>query len=206
MSTQPSISTVQRLATKNKAFTEAEKTYPRNFPEQPIDLEKASTPSELKPIDRAVAEYIIRTLKQEPEFCFNSLAIGEQVHLAGITVKRSLKRLQRMGYLQLKRLKTGHVKYRWHPDKNGGSMTSYDASESLLRAFPELAKLVFPLEQNEAIEMARALGFKLNEARSLWKEFKEACNDCGLSAGLEMWKTWLDRHQTQVPFVERSAA
>ena len=190
----PSNASVLRLAAKNKAFTDSEKVYPRNFPEKPIDLEKVETPLELPPIDSAVAGYILRTLRKNPEHCFNSSTIGEQVHLAGITVKRSLKRLQRLGYLRLKRLKTGYVKYRWHPERDGGSLTTYDAAESLLRAFPELDQLVVPLETQEAIEQARELGFTLNEARSLWKEFKEICSEMKLYSGDETWSKWLKCH------------
>lgn len=206
MEHKPSVASVQRLVAKNKAFTDSEKIYPRNFPEEPIDLERIETPPELKPIDRAVADYIIRTLREEPEHRFNSTAIGEQVHLAGITVKRSLKRLQRLGYLRLKRLKTGHVKYGWHPDKDSGSMTSYDAAESLLRAFPELEQNAQALEQQEAVKTARGLGFKINEARSLWKEFKEVCADCRLYSGEETWNKWLKRHLSIKQPVERLAA
>lgn len=190
----PSNASVLRLAAKNKAFTESEKVYPRNFPEEPVDLENVETPLELPPIDSAVAGYILRTLRKNPEHCFNSSAIGEQVHLAGITVKRSLKRLQRLGYLRLKRLKTGYVKYRWHPKRDGGSLTSYDAAESLLRAFPELDQYVTPLETQEAIEQARELGFKINEARSLWKEFREVCSEMKLYSGDETWSKWLKCH------------
>jgi hypothetical protein len=187
----PSVTAIQRLAAKNKAHTDSEKIYPRNLPEETIDLEEVEIPPELKPIDRAVADYILRILKKNPKYCFNSKSIGKQVHLAGITVKRSLKRLQRLGYLRLKRLKTGHIKYRWHPDCNGGSLTSYDAAESLLRSFPELGELTCPLTQQEALGLARNLGFKINEARSLWKEFKEVCADCRLYSGDETWAKWL---------------
>ena len=190
----PSNASVLRLAAKNKAFTESEKVYPRNFPEEPVDLENVETPPELPPIDSAVAGYILRTLRKNPEHCFNSSAIGEKVHLAGITVKRSLKRLQRLGYLRLKRLKTGYVKYRWHPKRDGGSLTVYDAAESLLRAFPELDQYVAPLGTQEAVEQARALGFKINEARSLWKEFREVCSEMKLYSGDETWSKWLKCH------------
>ena len=188
------VTAVQRLAAKNKAFTDSEKIYPRNFPEETMDLEEVEIPPELKPIDRAVADCILRTLRKEPDYCFNSTAIGEQVHLAGITVKRSLKRLQRLGYLRLKRLKTGYVNYRWHPERDGGSLTVYDAAESLLRAFPELDQYVAPLGTQEAVEQARALGFTLNEARSLWKEFREVCSEMKLYSGDETWTKWLKCH------------
>jgi len=51
----PSDTVIQRVAAKNKALTDSEKIYPRNFPEETLDLEEVETPPELKPIDRAVA-------------------------------------------------------------------------------------------------------------------------------------------------------
>ena len=205
----PSDTVIQRVAAKNKALTDSEKIYPRNFPEETLDLEEVETPPELKPIDRAVADYILRTLRKNPEYCFNSTAIGEQVHLAGVTVKRSLKRLQRLGYLRLKRLKTGYIKYRWHPECNGGSLTSYDAAECLLRSFPELGELTCPLTQQEALGLARNLGFKINEALSLWKEFKKVCADCRLYSGDETWTKWVKMNlptQSAEKTLERLAA
>jgi len=190
----PSNASVLRLAAKNKAFTDSEKVYPRNFAEEPVDLEKVETPAELKPTDRAVSEYILRTLRADPKHRFNSASIGKNIHLSGITVKRSLKRLQRLGYLRLKRLNTGYINYLWYPERNGGSMTSFDASESLLRAFPELEQRVAPLGTKEAIEKARELGFQINEARALWKEFKEVCADVCLYSGDETWNKWLKCH------------
>ena len=182
---------VMRLASKNKAFTDAEKVYPRNYKQEPVDLTKVETPAELKPTDRAVSEYILRTLRADPKHRFNSVTIGRAVKVCNKTVKRSLKRLQSLGYLRLKRLKTGHVNYVWYPNQDSGSMTSYDAAESLLRAFPEIDQQVCPLGSEEAIRSARELGFKINEARSLWKEFKQICSDVCLYSGNETWLKWL---------------
>ena len=190
----PSNASVLRLAAKNKAFTDSEKVYPRNFAEEPVDLEKVETPAELKPTDRAVSEYILRTLRADPKHRFNSASIGKNIHLSGITVKRSLKRLQRLGYLRLKRLNTGYINYLWYPERNGGSMTSFDCAESLLTAFPELEQRAAPLGTKEAIETARELGFQINEARALWKEFKEVCADVCLYSGDETWNKWLKCH------------
>ena len=191
MEYKPTNSSVQRLASKNKAFTDAEKVYPRNYKQEPVDLTKVETPAELKPTDRAVSEYILRTLRADPKYRFNSVTIGKAVKVCEKTVQRSLKRLQRLGYLRLKRLKTGHVNYLWCPNRDSGSMTSYDAADSLLRAFPEIDQLVCPLGAEEAIQAARELGFTLNESRSLWKEFKEICSDVCLYSGNETWNKWL---------------
>ena len=191
MEYKPTNSSVQRLASKNKAFTDSEKVYPRNYKQEPIDLTKVETPAELKPTDRVVSEYILKALRADPKHRFNSVTIGRALKVCEKTAKRSLKRLQRLGYLRLQRLKTGHVNYIWYPNQDGGSMTSYDAAESLLRAFPEIDQMVTPLEAEEAIKGARELGFTLNEARSLFKEFKEICSDVCLYSGEETWNKWL---------------
>lgn len=191
MEDRPTPASVQRLASKNKAFTEAEKVYPRNYKQEPTDLTKVTAPAELKPTDKAVSEYILRTLKADPKHRFNSVTIGKAVHISERTVKRSLKKLQRLGYLRLQRLKTGHVNYLWCPNQDSGSLTSYDAAESLLTAFPEIDQLVCPLGAEEAIRSARELGFTLNESRSLWKEFKQICSDVCLHSGEETWNKWL---------------
>lgn len=194
MEYKPNNASVQRLASKNKAFTDAEKVYPRNYKQEPVDLTKVTAPAELKPTDRAVSEYILKALRADPKHRFNSASIGKNIHLSGITVKRSLKRLQRLGYLRLKRLKTGYINYLWYPERNGGSMTSFDCAESLLTAFPELEQRAAPLGTKEAIETARELGFQINEARALWKEFKEVCADVCLYSGEETWNKWLKCH------------
>lgn len=191
MEYKPTPASVQRLAAKNKAFTDSEKVYPRNFAEEPVDLEKVETPTELKPTDKAVSEYILKALRADPKHRFNSVVIGKAVKVSERTVKRSLKKLQRLGYLRLKRLKTGHVNYVWYPNQDSGSLTSYDAAESLLKAFPEIDQMVTPLGAEEAIRSARELGFTLNESRSLWKEFKEICSDVCLYSGGETWNKWL---------------
>ena len=194
MKHKPTPASVQRLASKNKAFTDAEKVYPRNFKQEPIDLNKIAAPAELKPTDKAVSEYIIKMLRADPKHRFNSVIIGKAVMVSERTVKRSLKKLQRLGYLRLKRLKTGYVNYIWCPNQDSGSMTSYDAADCLLRAFPELEQLVCPLDAKEAIKKARGLGFTLNDSRSLWKEFKEVCADACLYSGEETWNKWLHAH------------
>ncbi len=191
MEYKPNNASVQRLASKNKAFTDSEKVYPRNFKEEPIDLTNVTAPAELKPTDKAVSEYILKALRADSKHRFNSVAIGKAVKVCEKTVKRSLKRLQRLGYLRLKRLKTGHVNYVWYPNQDSGSMTSYDAAESLLTAFPEIGQLVCPLGAEEAIEKARELGFTLNESRSLFKEFKDICSEVCLYSGEETWNKWL---------------
>ena len=191
MKYKPTPASVQRLASKNKAFTDSEKVYPRNFKQEPIDLAKVAAPAELKPTDKAVSEYILKTLRADPKHRFNSGDIGKAVKVSEKTVKRSLKKLQRLGYLRLKRLKTGHINYIWCPERDSGSMTAYDAAESLLSAFPELEQLVSPLDAKEAIQRARELGFTLNDSRSLFKEFKEICSDVCLYSGDETWNKWL---------------
>ena len=61
-------------------------------------------------------------------------------------------------------------------------------------AFPELDQFVAPLETQDALKQARALGFKMNEARSLWKEFREVCSEMKLYSGDDTWAKWLKCH------------
>jgi Fe2+ or Zn2+ uptake regulation protein len=175
---------IQYLVAKNSASS-------LNDLEQNEEL-PAHPPAHLNRNQKAVVRFILRQLKRDSEQTFSSSTIAETVELSVKTVQRTLKLLQREGYLRLHKLKTGFVRYTYHKSPLGHSMTVYDAVESLLVCFPdeamvkpELAPISYrPFTKADAIGIASFHGISKADAEELWQEYRTQ------QAGLETDQNW----------------
>lgn len=162
------------------------------------DLEQAEAlplnpPAHLNRNQQAIASFILNQLSHDSKKTFNSSTIAQAVKLSSKTVQRTLKLLQREGYLRLHKLKSGHVRYTYHKRPQGRSMTVYDAVESLLEAFPEEAMVkpepapnaLCPFTKADAVGIAGLRGIPKASAEALWLDYREQ------QAGLETDQNWI---------------
>jgi len=189
---------IQYLVAKNSASSLNDLEQTEELPEHP--------PAHLNRNQKAVVRFILRQLKRDSEKTFSSSIIAETVELSVKTVQRTLKLLQREGYLRLHKLKTGFVRYTYHQSPLGHSMTVYDAVERLLECFPdeamakpEPAPISFhPFTKADAVGIADLRGITKADAEELWVEYRAQ------QAGLETdqnWTRFLNENQELVGLV-----
>ena len=189
---------IQYLVAKNSASSLNDLEQTEEIPEHP--------PAHLNRNQKAVVRFILKQLKRDSEQTFSSSTIAETVELSVKTVQRTLKLLQRQGYLRLHKLKTGFVRYTYHQSPLGRSMTVYDAVESLLVCFPDEAMVkpepapvsYHPFTKADAVGIADLRGITKADAEELWLEYRAQ------QAGLETdqnWTRFLNENQESVGLV-----
>ena len=180
---------IQYLVAKNKASSMNTIEQDEELPEHP--------PAHLNRNQKAVVRYILAQLQRDLTLTFNSAAIAQAVELSSKTVQRTLKLLQREGYLRLHKLQNGFVRYTYHQHPAGASLTVYDGVESLLDTFPAEAvekpepakERFYPLFKAEALGVADLRGLNKAIATELWKDFQR--QECGLGTA-DNWTRFLN--------------
>jgi len=189
---------IQYLVAKNSASSLNDLEQTEELPEHP--------PAHLNRNQKAIVRFIIKQLKRDSGQTFNSSTIADAVELSVKTVQRTLKLLQREGYLRLHKLKSGFVRYTYHKSSLERSMTAYDAVESLLECFqdeamvkPEPASVSYhPFTKADAVGIADLRGITKADAGELWLEYIEQ------QAGLETdqnWTRFLNENQESLGLV-----
>lgn len=154
-------------------------------------------PAHLNRNQKAVVRYILAQLQRDPTLTFNSATIAQAVELSSKTVQRTLKLLQREGFLRLHKLQNGFVRYTYHQHPAGASLTVYDGVESLLDTFPaeavvkpEPAKESFyPFLKAEALGVAEMRGLSKAVASEFWKDFQR--QECGMGTA-DNWTRFIN--------------
>ena len=191
---------IQYLIAKNSASSLNDIEQIEELPEHP--------PVHLNRNQKAIVRLILKQLKRDSEKTFSSSIIAEAVELSVKTVQRTLKLLQREGYLRLHKLKSGFVRYTYHNSPPGRSVTVYDAVESLLECFageamvkPEPAPFSYhSFTKADAIGVAALHGIHRAIAEELWHDYS------ALQQGLETDQNWTRYLKDNLEFWELAVA